>query len=96
METNNKENWELAFDEKFGDPFNNVAGNQKIVKTGTNIEEVKDFISSTLSSSKAKWKEELVGKIEQIKKSPKFSSGVAISEEYNQALQDCIEIIKEL
>lgn len=44
-----QDNRNKRFDEKFGDEFNNVAGNQKIIKTATKIDDVQDFLTSEVN-----------------------------------------------
>jgi len=46
------------FESRFGDEFNNVKGNKKIVKTGTNIDDIIDFFQSEIDLSKKEGQEE--------------------------------------
>lgn len=43
-----EKDWEKRFNEQFGDRLNKVEGNQKIVKTGTKIADITDFIQSEI------------------------------------------------
>lgn len=53
------------FESRFGDEFNNVKGNKKIVKTGTNIDDIIDFFQSEIDLAVAEKEKEIVGEIRQ-------------------------------
>lgn len=82
-------------EKKFGDPFNNVLGNQKIIKTGTKIEDILSFLNSQTSLAyelgRKEMLEEVLKEIEENKIPFKVSENMEERDAYNQALDSLKE-----
>ncbi len=61
MTSPQKNSVEERFDERFGDPFNRVEGNVKIVATGIKLEDISDFILSEIALAEAVLLEKIKG-----------------------------------
>lgn len=62
------EKWREEFDKEFGDKFNNVEGNSKIIATGIGLKYIYVFIEELLSKERNKVLDEVkkeVGQIEE-------------------------------
>lgn len=57
-------NWKKKFDKQFGDKFNNVEGNSKIVATGIGLTYIFSFIESLLAEQKKELMESLTNDLQ--------------------------------
>lgn len=90
-----QEEMNKRFDKKFGDQFNNVLGNQKIIKTGTKIEDILSFLNSQTSLAyelgRREMLEEVLEEIEGEKMPFNVSENMEEREIYNRALDSLKE-----
>jgi hypothetical protein len=60
------ESWIKEFDERFGDEYNHVPGNRKIIRTGVLLEDLYYFIDSVLDSALQEQRKEIVERIKAL------------------------------